>query len=129
MDLNVTHSDQIKIMNAQGKNIWDIDIETDEVPNLSFEKVSNVKVQYLEDSESVNKSVVRTEMEANTMLISKEPWYSESVDMLPYGAVSDQVLMSRVLQTNCIVQVTQVSSSNCVWLCPKPWKPRYFRKG
>ena len=46
------------------------------------------------------------------MLISKEPWYSESVDMFPYGAVTDQLLTSRVLQNNCIVQVTQV---NCNW--------------
>ena len=83
--INVSHSDQIKIMNVKGKNVLDVGEEP--------------------------------------ILISKDPWYSESVDMFPYGAVTDQLLTSRVLQNNCIVQVTQVNC-NCIWLFPKPWQPR-----
>ena len=57
------------------------------------------------------------------MLISKEPWNSESVDIFLHGAVTDQLFTGLVLQNNCIVQVTQVNCY-CIWLCPKPWQPR-----
>jgi len=51
------------------------------------------------------------------------PWYR--VGFLPYGAADGEQLKERKLLEDCVVQVTQVTSFDCIWLCPEPWQPRY----